>query len=177
MSDIDRGDLQTIANGLFPAGFKAAALTPEGRDEVKEAVDVILRLSSTQNARLTLALEQLDKAADDNTRLRTALAEAEREIERQKAELSFAGNLAKGNIARAERAEAALAAKDKSILDWVMRYQAQQDDLATAREALEPFAVLGDKASGNGKFTLVDVALLKAARTAPQGHRRTEEGT
>jgi hypothetical protein len=58
-----KGDLKTIANGLFPSGFNAAALTPEGRDEVRAAVDVILRLSDSRNARLTLALEMLDKAA------------------------------------------------------------------------------------------------------------------
>ena len=58
-----KGDLKTLANGLFPGGFDAATLTQEGRDEVRSAVDVILRLWDYRNARLTLALEGLDKAA------------------------------------------------------------------------------------------------------------------
>jgi chromosome segregation ATPase len=69
MSEASRGDLRTIANGLFPAGGEVATLSPAGRDEVREAVEVILRLSSHDNARLTLALEQLDKAADEVERL------------------------------------------------------------------------------------------------------------
>lgn len=63
MAQASKGDLRTIANGLIPAGFDAASLTPEGRDEVRAAIDVILRLHDAQSARLTLALEQLDRAA------------------------------------------------------------------------------------------------------------------
>ena len=70
MVEGSRGDLRTLASGLFPAGFDAAALTPEGRDEVRAAVDVILRLSDSQSARLKLALEQLDLAAKEIDRLK-----------------------------------------------------------------------------------------------------------
>lgn len=71
-----QGDLRTIARGLIPAGFDAATLTPEGRDEVREAIDVILKLSDYRNAKLGLALEQLEKAAAEIERLRAALSDA-----------------------------------------------------------------------------------------------------
>lgn len=64
------GDLRTLVSGLIPAGFDAGALTPKGRDEVRDALDVILKLWDYRNARLTLALEQLDKAAVEIERLR-----------------------------------------------------------------------------------------------------------
>ena len=77
MAQAGKGDLQTLANGLFPAGFDATALTPEGRDEVRAAVDVILKLWDRGSARLTLALEQLDKAAAEIDRLKGRIAELE----------------------------------------------------------------------------------------------------
>src|SRR6266567_8188824 len=73
MAEASKGDLRTLASGLFPAGFDAAALTPEGRDEVRAAVDVILKLSDRQSARLKLALEQLDRAASEIDRLKDKL--------------------------------------------------------------------------------------------------------
>jgi hypothetical protein len=66
---------RTLANGLFPSGFAADALTPEGRDEVREAVEIILKLWDHRNARLTLVLEQLDKAAREIERLNRLLIE------------------------------------------------------------------------------------------------------
>lgn len=68
-----KGDLRKLANGLIPSGFDAAKLTPEGRDEVRAAIDVILKLNDQRFARLSLALEQLDRAADEIDRLRAAL--------------------------------------------------------------------------------------------------------
>ncbi len=68
-----RGDLKTIAHGLIPTGFNAAALPPEGRNEIKDAIDVILKVSSYQDARLTIAIEQLDKAAAEIDRLRAII--------------------------------------------------------------------------------------------------------
>jgi hypothetical protein len=59
------GDLRIVARGLIPAGFDPAALTPEGRGEVRQAIEAVLRLWDQQGARLTLALEQLDKAATE----------------------------------------------------------------------------------------------------------------
>lgn len=67
-----KGDLRTVATGLFPQGFDVAALTPEGRDEVRAAVDAILRLWDQENARLSLALKQLDKGAAEIERLKGA---------------------------------------------------------------------------------------------------------
>lgn len=73
MTDSGKGDLRTIVNGLFPTNFDTASLSKRGKDEIKEAIDAILRISSYQDARLTLALEQLDKAADEITRLNTLI--------------------------------------------------------------------------------------------------------
>lgn len=63
MSGEAQGDLRTLANGLFPSGLDPVALTPEGRDEVRAAVDVILKLWDHQSAHLQLALKELDRAA------------------------------------------------------------------------------------------------------------------
>lgn len=73
MAQASSGDLRILANGLFPAGGDVKELTPEGRDEVRDAVDVILKLWDTGSARLGLALERLDKAADEIERLKAAL--------------------------------------------------------------------------------------------------------
>ena len=67
---INSGDLQTLANGLFPSGGSEAHLTPEGRDEIRDAIDIILKFWDYRNTKLSLALEQLDKAADEIFRLR-----------------------------------------------------------------------------------------------------------
>lgn len=79
MSEAGKGDLRTILNGLFPTKEQLPR-TLEGRDEVRAAVDALLRIYDRDNARLTLALEQLDKGAAeierlraDNERLRAAL--------------------------------------------------------------------------------------------------------
>ena len=64
-----RGDLRTIANGLFPSGQDVSNLTAEGRDEVRAAVDALLRMWDRTSAKLELALRQLDKAADEIKRL------------------------------------------------------------------------------------------------------------
>jgi len=61
---ISKSDARTIASGLFPSGQDVKSLTPEGREEIRRAVDVILRLYDHNAARLELALEQLDKAAE-----------------------------------------------------------------------------------------------------------------
>lgn len=70
MSQASRGDLRTIANGLFPAGSDPSALPKEGKDEVRAAIEVILKLWDHRNTKLALALEQLDRAADEIARLR-----------------------------------------------------------------------------------------------------------
>jgi hypothetical protein len=67
---INSGDLRTLANGLFPSGGSEAHLTPEGRDEIRDAIDVILKFWDYRNTKLSLALEQLDRAADEIFRLR-----------------------------------------------------------------------------------------------------------
>lgn len=68
---VGRGDLRTLANGLFPVGgVEAKDLPPEGRDEVRAAMDVILRLWDYQSAKLDLALQSLDKAAVEIDRLK-----------------------------------------------------------------------------------------------------------
>lgn len=63
------GDLRTIANGLFADGYDSSALTKEGKDEIRAAIDVILKLWDHRNTKLSLALEQLDLAADEIARL------------------------------------------------------------------------------------------------------------
>jgi len=60
----ERADMQTIVSGLLPAGMDIESLTPEGRDEVRQALDTILKVWDRTQARLALALGQLDKAAD-----------------------------------------------------------------------------------------------------------------
>jgi hypothetical protein len=71
---IGKDDLKTLANGLFPVGGpEASALPPEGRDEICAAVEVILKLHDYQKTKLSLALGQLDKAAAEIERLKTAL--------------------------------------------------------------------------------------------------------
>ena len=67
---MNRDDARTIASGLFPSGQDIESLTPQGREEIRQAVDVILRLYDYNAARLELALEQLDKAAAEIDRLR-----------------------------------------------------------------------------------------------------------
>ncbi len=74
MTQASSGDLRTIANGLFPAGLEPSALTKEGRDEVRAAMDVILKLWDYRNTKLALALEQLDRAAARIEQLEKALA-------------------------------------------------------------------------------------------------------
>lgn len=68
----DKSDLKTLASGLIPAGFDAARLPADGRDEVRAAIDVILKLSDHSNAKLSLALEQLDRAAAEIERIKSA---------------------------------------------------------------------------------------------------------
>lgn len=70
-----KGDLKTISHGLIPTGFNAANLPPKGRDEVREAIDAILRIWDYTQAKTTLALEQLDKAAAEIDRLKAEIAE------------------------------------------------------------------------------------------------------
>ncbi len=69
MTPPSRGDLRTLANGLFPTGQELPP-TQEGRDEIREAVNVILKLHDARSARLTLALRGLDRAAEEIERLR-----------------------------------------------------------------------------------------------------------
>ena len=63
-------DYRVIADGLFPGGMDPAKLTEIGREEVRNAVDALLRLWDRDNARLALALEQLDRAAAEIERLK-----------------------------------------------------------------------------------------------------------
>ena len=67
-----KDDLRALAHGLIPAGFDATELTLEGRDEVRAAIDVLLKLSDHRYARLSFALEQLDKGATEIERLKSA---------------------------------------------------------------------------------------------------------
>jgi hypothetical protein len=70
---MDKNDARTILNGLFPSGQQdIKSLPPQGREEIRRAIDVILRLYDYNTARLELALEQLDKAAAEIDRLRAA---------------------------------------------------------------------------------------------------------
>ena len=57
-------DFRTIANGLFPSGQRVENMSKEGQDEVRAAVDALLRVWDRTNARLSLALQQIDRAAD-----------------------------------------------------------------------------------------------------------------
>lgn len=74
--EANKDDLRALANGLIPGGFDATQLTPEGRDEVRDAIDVLLKLSDQRNVRLTLALGQLDRAAVEIERLQASLKTA-----------------------------------------------------------------------------------------------------
>ena len=62
--------LRTLANGIIPTGFDAKKLPPEGCDEVRAAIDVLLELSNRRTTKLTLALSQLNKAALEIDRLK-----------------------------------------------------------------------------------------------------------
>lgn len=42
---IERREARTLISGIIPQGFKAEALTPEGRQEVRDALDCILKLA------------------------------------------------------------------------------------------------------------------------------------
>lgn len=66
----NKDELRTLANGIIPAGFDAKKLPPEGCDEVRAAIDMLLALSNRRTTRLTLALNQLDKAALEIDRLK-----------------------------------------------------------------------------------------------------------
>jgi hypothetical protein len=68
-------EARVIMSGLFPSGQDIRSLTLTGREEIRDAVDTILRLYDYDNARLTLALEQLDRADAEIRRLREQLAE------------------------------------------------------------------------------------------------------
>ncbi len=70
-----KGDLRTIARGLIPGGFDPTSLTTKGRDEVRAAIDAILRAWDRSNTKLGLALEQLDKAAAEIDRLNQRILE------------------------------------------------------------------------------------------------------
>lgn len=70
MSQDSHDDLRTIANGLFPVVGDTSALPKEGKDEIRAAIEVILKLLDRRNTKLVLALEQLDRAADEIARLR-----------------------------------------------------------------------------------------------------------
>jgi hypothetical protein len=83
MTQASGGDLRTIANGLFPAGGDSSTLTKEGRDEVRAAMEVILRLWDHRNTKLSLALEQLDRAADEIERLREVAMGIVESVERR----------------------------------------------------------------------------------------------
>lgn len=72
-----KGDARAIANGLFPGGQDIQSLTRQGRDEVREAVEVMLKVWDRNNVKLQLALQQLDKAADEIERLKRELAQAQ----------------------------------------------------------------------------------------------------
>ena len=72
---ISNKDARALANGLLPSGQNISSLSPTGREEVKHAIETVLRLYEMQDARLSLALEQLNRAAD-------ALAAKDAEIAR-----------------------------------------------------------------------------------------------
>jgi hypothetical protein len=74
---MNKTDARTIANnGLLPTGQDARSLPQKsGREEIRQAIDTLLRLYDYDNARLELALEQLDRAAAEIERLRTALSD------------------------------------------------------------------------------------------------------
>ena len=79
MLKADKGDLQTLANGLLPSGQDISRLTAEGRDEVRAAIDVILKIWDYNRTKLDLALVQLDKCAAEIERL-TAERDEAREL-------------------------------------------------------------------------------------------------
>lgn len=68
-------DHRIIADGLFPGGMDPAKLTELGRAEVRAAIEALLRVWDRDNARLALALEQLDRGAAEVERLRALLGE------------------------------------------------------------------------------------------------------
>ena len=68
-----RTDLRTILNGLIPTGFDSRRMPPEAKCEVREALDAVLKLWDQRNARLTLALESLDRAAEEIERLKAEI--------------------------------------------------------------------------------------------------------
>ena len=63
-------DYRMIANGLLPGGCDPDKLTAIGRQEVRDAIDALLRIYDRDNARLDLALRELDRAAAEIERLR-----------------------------------------------------------------------------------------------------------
>ncbi len=65
---VGRGDLKTLADGLFPCGHDNPT-SPRGRDEVRAAMEVILKLWDYQSAKLELALRELDGAGAEIDRL------------------------------------------------------------------------------------------------------------
>lgn len=73
MTEAGKGDFRTVLDGLFPTGERLPA-SRTGRDEVRAALDALLRIYDHNNARLILALEQLDKGAAEIERLRAELA-------------------------------------------------------------------------------------------------------
>lgn len=74
-------DHRIIADGLFPGGMDPKKLTEIGRSEVRAAVEALLRIVDRDNARLALALEQLDKGAAEIERLRALDREAAEYVE------------------------------------------------------------------------------------------------
>lgn len=50
---LSRKNARVLISGLIPQGFEAAALTPHGRQEVREALDTILALTESANVQLT----------------------------------------------------------------------------------------------------------------------------
>lgn len=46
---IERRDARTLISGIIPQGFEADRLTPEGRREVREALDCVLSLTGKIN--------------------------------------------------------------------------------------------------------------------------------
>jgi hypothetical protein len=69
MGWLGKNAAHTLVNGLLPAGLQSRSLPPEGRNEVREALDTVLRLYEGDKMRLELALHQLDRAAAEIERL------------------------------------------------------------------------------------------------------------
>lgn len=49
MRRIERREARTLISGIIPQGFNPAALTKEGRQEVRDAIDCVLKLTHEQS--------------------------------------------------------------------------------------------------------------------------------